>query len=49
MPTPISPRPLLRGVNFQTARFVIKKSDLSKMVENPWSISFSLINNRKLG
>ena len=43
-----SPRPLPRGVIFQTAGFLIKNSDLSKMVETPLSISLSLINSPKL-
>ena len=40
-------KPLLRGILFQTAGFVIKNSDLSMRLETPWSISLSLVNNLK--
>lgn len=36
------------GVTFQTAGFVVKNSDLSIMLENPWSLSLSLVNNTSL-
>ena len=49
MPSSISPRPLLMGVNFQGAGFVIKHSHLSMMLETPWSISLSAVNIPNLG
>ena len=43
MPSSISLRPLLRGITFQTDGSVIKNSDLSVILETPWSISLSLV------
>ena len=50
MPSSVFPRPLLKGVRFQTAGSIIKKNScLSMMPGSPWSTSLSLLTTPNLG
>ena len=50
MPSSVFPRPLLKGVCFQTAGSIIKKNScLSMMPGSPWSTSLSLLTTPNLG